>query len=239
MAPAPKVNGRPRSLTLDDVLDTAIEMGIGSISMTALAARLNVATATIYNYVTSRDELVRLAARRQVDWLRFDDIGGDWAELMRGHARRFFDYYFAEPQMIVQHMHGLISPDVNLDYLDALLAALVKRGFSIAAAYRLYTGTNFIVAGAIVRAAHVRSLQQRRQSPGRIVKQSLAARAADDLPYLRACNEAIGDAYEFAWEEVLERLLESFAKDVTLNTDTGKNLVQNIAQHKPAKVPVG
>jgi AcrR family transcriptional regulator len=214
MNSGPKINGRPRALTLAELLDAAIDLGLSGISMTALAAKLNVATATIYNYVASREDLVRLAAHRQVERLRFDDAGGDWQDLIRGHARRFFDHYFAEPQMIVQHMQGLISPEVNFDYLDALLAALVKRGFSIDAAYQLYTAANFIVGGAIVRAAHVRTLQARGESPGEIVQRSLAARAPDALPYLRACIQATQDDPGLVWQALLERLIASFGQEL-------------------------
>jgi AcrR family transcriptional regulator len=214
MKPKPKINGRPRALTLADLLEAAIDLGLNGISMTALAGKLNVAPATIYNYVASREELLRLAAQRQVERLRFDDAGDDWQDLIRAHARRFFEHYFAEPQMIIQHMQGLISPEVNFDYLDALLAALVKRGFSVDTAYQLYTAANFIVGGAIVRAAHVRTLHARGESPGEIVQRSLAARAPDALPYLRACTQATQDDHGLVWQALLERLIASFAEEL-------------------------
>jgi AcrR family transcriptional regulator len=213
MKAAPKVTGRPPSLTLTDVLDAAIDMGLGGVSMRELAARLGVATATIYNYVESRDDLVSLAARRQVERFRFDDVGGDWRDLIRGHVRRFFNLCSAEPQLVMQHMQGLVAPDVNLDYLDSLLAALVKRGFTVSEAYRLYSSANFVVLGAIVRAAHVGALKELGQSHGRTVKRSMAVRTSDELSFLRACEDYADDARAFAWEETIERVIDSFARD--------------------------
>src|SRR5687767_8427203 len=61
--------GRPRLLTRELVIDAAIEIGLAAISMKRLAEHLGVGTATLYQYVGSRDELLKLAAERQVSSL--------------------------------------------------------------------------------------------------------------------------------------------------------------------------
>jgi AcrR family transcriptional regulator len=57
--------GRPRALTIEEILDAAIGLGLTGISLPVLAAKLGIATATLYNYVANRGELLRLAALRQ------------------------------------------------------------------------------------------------------------------------------------------------------------------------------
>jgi AcrR family transcriptional regulator len=209
--------GRPRSLVLEDVLDAAIELGLGGISMTALAARLGVGTATIYTYVASRDELVRLAALRQAKRPRLDDLGGDWSDLVRGHAGRFFDLWSVEPQLMLQHMQGLIGPDAQFDYLESFLAALVRRGFTVAAGYRLYVTVNAVVHGAVVRAVHLRALKEQGRPYEDAVRLGLAQRRLDELPHLRACTYLGHDDRAFPFEDMLERVIESFDRELTLD----------------------
>jgi hypothetical protein len=61
----------------------------------------------------------------------------------------------------------------------------------------------------------VRTLQARGESPEAVVRLSLAARAPDELPYLRACTQATQDENGYAWEQVLERLIDSFAGELS------------------------
>jgi AcrR family transcriptional regulator len=216
--PAARTAGRPRSLVLEDVLDAAIELGLGGISMSALAARLGVGTATIYTYVASRDELVRLAAVRRAKRPQLDDLGEHWSDLVRGHAGRFFDLWSAEPQLMLQHMQGLIGPDAQFDYLEAFLAALVRRGFTVAAGYRLYVSVNAVVHGAVVRAAHLRALKEQGRPYEDAVRLGLAQRRLDELPHLRACTDLGHDDRAFPFEDMLERVIKSFARELALKS---------------------
>ena len=205
--------GRPRSLALDDVLDAAIELGLGGISMTALAAKLGVGTATIYTYVASRGELVRLAAARHGKRPRLDDLGEHWTDLIRSHARRTFELCAAEPHLIVQHMQGLMGPDMHVDYLESMLAALVRRGFTLSEAYRLYSSVNTVIFGAVVRSAYARALEAQGHGHEGAVRRSLAERALAELPHVRACEEFADSDRAFAYLDTLERVIESFAQE--------------------------
>ena len=57
-----KTAGRPRRLTTEQVLETAIAIGLEGLTMSAVARRLGVSITVLYGYVSSREELVRLAA---------------------------------------------------------------------------------------------------------------------------------------------------------------------------------
>jgi len=213
MKPSVKTAGRPRSLTLEDVLDAAIDLGLGGISMAALAAKLGVGTATIYNYIASRADLIRLAAARQGKRPRFDDLGEHWTVLARGHAMRFYELCAAEPELTIQHMQGLIGPEVQMDYLEAFLAALVRRGFQISDAFQLYSAINMLVHGAVVRSAYARALRSQGRDHEIAVRVGLASRPLDELPHVRACGDFLDQASPRAFEETLERLIESFERE--------------------------
>jgi AcrR family transcriptional regulator len=213
MKPVAKTAGRPRSLTLDNILDAAIELGLGGISMAAVAAKLGVGTATIYTYVSNRADLIRLTAVRQGKRPQFDDLGEHWSDLVRRHAHRFYELGAAEPELIVQHMQGLIGPEVQIDYLESFLAALVRRGFSVSEAYELFATVNTVVHGAVVRSSYTRALHAQGRDHDVAVRVSLASRRMDELPHVRACDDFLDQASLHSFEGTLERLIESFERE--------------------------
>lgn len=79
--------GRPRQFSLDEVLEAALDLievdGVDALSMQALAHRLGTGSATLYNYVGSRDELIDLMLGRvlaESPALPAITSTGDWAE---------------------------------------------------------------------------------------------------------------------------------------------------------------
>jgi AcrR family transcriptional regulator len=97
--------GRPPKLTVDAVVAAAIaiadEDGLGATSMARLAARLEVATMTLYTYVPSRAELVDLMVD---DVLAARSLPGpgeprpaDWRDQVLLYAERTRAAYVAHP----------------------------------------------------------------------------------------------------------------------------------------------
>jgi hypothetical protein len=129
-------------------------------------------------------------------------------------------------------MAGLNGPDMHVDYLDGMLAALTRRGFSVSEAYQLYSATNTIVFGAVVRAAYVRALRGKGYGHEGAVRRTLAEHALDTLPHVRACEDFADESRAFAWEDTLERLIESYAARPERSTAKTKHL-------KPKRTPAG
>jgi AcrR family transcriptional regulator len=209
----PRPVGRPRSLTLNDILDTVIELGLTRLNIQEVAAKLGVGTATIYNYVKSRDELLRLAAVAQASRPHLDDLGEHWSDLVRSFADGLFEMCSAEPQLIIQGMHGAMGPEIQLDALESFLAAMARRGWIISESYRIFSSVNNIVIGAVVRSAYVRAMQASGRSHADAVRRSLAERRLEELPNVRACEEFADEARAFSFHEILERIIQSFAND--------------------------
>jgi AcrR family transcriptional regulator len=205
--------GRPRVLTLDEILDAAIDLGLTGLSMPALAAKLQIGTATLYNYVANRDELLHLAACKQVRRPALDDLGQDWRSILRSHAKRFFDLWTSEPHLMVQYMQGNIGADALVDYLESYLAAMRRRGFCTADANRMYLAINTIVFGAAVRARYLKSMSGKGRGHGAAVRQCLQERDPDELPNVRACPEFADDDRLDIFDEMLDRVIESLAAE--------------------------
>ena len=54
--------GRPRILTKELILQTAVKLGLENLTLKELANDLNVGTTTFYQYFDSRSELIEAAA---------------------------------------------------------------------------------------------------------------------------------------------------------------------------------
>jgi AcrR family transcriptional regulator len=211
-AAARRKTGRPRVLTLDEILDAAIAVGLANISMPTVAAKLGTGAATLYNYVKSRDELLRLAALKQARRPPLDDLGQDWRALAKTYGRKFYEFWSLEPQMLTQYMDGAIGPDLMVDYVESFLAAMSRRGFEPDAAYRVLSAVNTSVLGAVARTAYLRSLAKRGERHGALVARTLRERAGE-LTNLRACSVFADEERAYDFETILERVVESFAAE--------------------------
>jgi AcrR family transcriptional regulator len=204
--------GRPRTLELNDILDTALELGLAGLSIGAVAEKLGVAVGTIYNYISGREELIRLAAARHSKRPVVADTGQSWPDLIRSHGRRAFELLVSEPQLLVQYIQGGMGPQAHLDYIESVLAALVQRGLTVSEAFRLYTCVDAIAFGAAVRTANTNALENQPHGYSGAIRRSLAEYADDDLPTIRGCAEFTRPTEPYAFEESLERLIASFSK---------------------------
>jgi hypothetical protein len=120
---------------------------------------------------------------------------------------------------MVQHMQGLVGPDMHVDYLEAMLAALVRRGFTLSDAYRLYATVNTTVFGAVVRAAYLASVRAKGHGHEGAVRRSLAERRLDELPYVRACSDFADEERAFDFDDLIERTIGSFAREFAQQSD--------------------
>lgn len=217
---APRAVGRPRTLSLDEILDEACALGLSDIKMPALAARLGTGTATLYNYVANREELVRLAVLRRARPPRLEDVGQDWRTLVRAHAKRFYDFFVSEPQVVFQYMEGALGPDATLEYIEAFLAAMGRRGFSASAAYRVFLAINTLVLGAVVRAAYLGAREQKGASQSGAIRRLLSEADPKAFPCIRACADFTDEASFYDFEEALELTLDSLSRRYLDGADT-------------------
>lgn len=185
-APSPlRVVGRPRRLTLDTLLDAAIEGGLADLNMKELAGRLGVGIATLYRYVENRDTLVRLATGRQAGRHAPPDTGQHWTELTRAFADAMFVSLGGNAQLVIGFIEAQWGIAVEMEFVDAFLGAMTKRGFEDEEAMRLYRQVGQVVIGAAAVGGHFAALSNRDTDQGRELKRALKAWEPDELPHLR------------------------------------------------------
>ena len=102
--PAPPTRGPRQRLSLEKVLDAAIDLaaseGIDGLSMRALASRLGVGAMSLYTYVPGREELFELMIDRA--WASRHKPNPDlpWREQLEFHAHQAGTMYDRSPWLI-------------------------------------------------------------------------------------------------------------------------------------------
>ena len=204
--------GRPRLLTLDQVLDGALAIGLDRFNMGVLAEHLGVGVATLYQYVSGRDALVRLAVSRQVARLPLPrDTGQPWADYVREYALALQEALVSEPRAIAQFAEGGFGFETEVEMVDGFLAVMVARDFALADAVRIVRHTGFIAFGAALAVARERANAAKGQKTSAAVARAIA-RSQASLPLMRATAELYAAETSQLAAELLQPFIEQIAR---------------------------
>lgn len=160
-SPSARRAGRPRRLTLDQILDAGLALGLdNNLTMAAVAERLGVSATVLYGYVSGREELIRFASARAAMDHRFPtDEGQYWALYGAQHARALYDLMTGPGGLLTQYLTGNMGPESDLDRTEIWLAAFTRRGFSVSEAFALLEQMGLIVVGGAVMGLNDQALQ--------------------------------------------------------------------------------
>jgi hypothetical protein len=141
--------GRPRSLTLETIVDAACEIGLDGIEMALVAQRLKTGVATLYSYVDGRDHLLKLVAERLAAGSVIADRGQSWQDLLRDHAAIASAIFESQPHLIA-NLIGRTRNAQTFEYSKNILTIMMARGFSEDEAIDLFIEVNQLVIGVAV-----------------------------------------------------------------------------------------
>lgn len=210
--PARRPVGRPARIDLRAIVDAALQIGLDRVTMKAVADRLDVGIATLYQHVRNRDDLIRMGALRlSLERRTPADSDQHWAELATLYAKSLFEVLVAEPQLIAELMKGGYGPDGEIDLVEQFLSAMQLRGFSAADGIRLYRAINMVAIGAAVAELHDRAIERAGNSIGTLVRRALAERGEHELPLLRSVLDGYIHHDRDQWLSSVRDLLASTA----------------------------
>jgi AcrR family transcriptional regulator len=135
-------------------LEVVDETGADGLTMRALADRLGVKAASLYNHVTGKDELldalaelvnqeIDLAPLRSVDRER-----GDWRQGLTAYARGYRAVFLRHPNTIALLARRRVEADGQLRGYDTLLAALTRAGLAPGDAAEAAAALDYLVLGS-------------------------------------------------------------------------------------------
>ena len=207
--PTPRSVGRPRRLTLSQILDAAIAMGLDGLRIAALAKHLGVSPAVLYTYVSGRSELVRLAAQRASGKAAFpEDCGQGWREYAMQYAEAHFRLV-EDGQLVSTLLHGQMSPGAKLDSAEQWVQVMARYGFAVNAAIDLLRSIDVIVLGGALLSTYARAVAETEAGYRGLVRATLAQRSPDDLPLLSSHAEAFANSAATGWRTALAMLLDA------------------------------
>lgn len=207
-APAPR--GRPRKLTVDEVVDGAVDLitseGYAAFSTRALAARLGVRSSTLYSYFDTAEAIEDAAVDRMLAAIRVPDL-----TTSENPVEELVQLCVDLRELLIVYPQGLPARTGSLPWIrsvgmvNALLQQLLDLGLSApraAAAYEALTGVT-MASGATSR--------REQETPAAEVELLLADVAPNDTEALRQLGDwavaPADDRFRGTVRELVEWLL--------------------------------
>ena len=179
--------GRPRRTTLEQVIEAACIVGP---DMAKVAEHLGIGLATLYTYVQGRDHLINLVAGAVTGRCVTRDRGQSWDDAVREHADKMYQVYREWPQLIVQHVHGLVGDPTDSEIAESLFGLLLARGLKPEDAVMLAAEVMHIVIGGAAIAAGYEQLCADSGGKDELEAQILQKSADRGFTALHTCMQA-------------------------------------------------
>ena len=130
--PEPPTRGPRQRLTLDQVVETAMQLagrdGVDALSMRKVAAELGVGAMSLYTYVPGRDELFELMIDRAYADRDLPDPTLPWRAQVEAHAGEAWAMYQRHPWLVWSNLWRMpLGPHV-LDAQEDLYRAVALAG---------------------------------------------------------------------------------------------------------------
>ncbi|MFJ2866052.1 TetR/AcrR family transcriptional regulator C-terminal domain-containing protein [Kitasatospora sp. NPDC087314] len=125
------------------------ELGAEGLTMRALAERLGVKAASLYNHVASKEALVDAVSELvnvEIDHAPLDDP--DWRAGLTAYARGYRAVFLRHPNAIALLARRRVEGDRALRGYDALLALLGRAGLPAADAAETAAALDYLVLGS-------------------------------------------------------------------------------------------
>jgi AcrR family transcriptional regulator len=144
--------GRPRALTRQQVIDTALQLGLEGFTMKSVAEQLGVTITTLYKYVADRDELLRLVVSEVLSALEVPvDTGQRWPDYVRQFAAALGRILLTDAHVLDSVIHRGMGLETEIRLTENFLDVMTRRGFEAEDALRLLRIVGTIVYGVAVR----------------------------------------------------------------------------------------
>ncbi|HEX8804449.1 MAG TPA: helix-turn-helix domain-containing protein, partial [Acidimicrobiales bacterium] len=184
--------GRPPRINRQMIAEAAHELGLDGLTLRDVADHLGVSIAALYHHVSSKDDLMRLAAEHSAAQAPLpDDRDQHWAVWLYEWAVYNRDVFLAQPGLLAQYLDGAISPDAIAGNVDAILGLLVRQGFDVLAANEAYELVSSCALGTAVATIREREADEAGRPIASGLQEALVRRAPDELPHLRALLAAV------------------------------------------------
>jgi AcrR family transcriptional regulator len=174
------------------IAEAAHELGLDGLTLRAVAAHLDVSISALYHHVSSKDDLMRLAAEYTAARVPLpQDRGQHWALWLSEWADYNRDAFLAHPGLLSQYLEGAISAESIAGNVDAILGVLVRQGFTVLEANAAYELITSCALGTAIGVIREREAAKADRPIREAVRQLLDRSGPGELPHLRELHRAI------------------------------------------------
>lgn len=154
--------GRPRILDRERVIAAAVAVGTDRITMKSVADELGVGVATLYKYVSGRQELMQLVAGELMASVGLPERGRlGWAEYSRRFALTLEHSMVAQPAVIRQLMEGGFGTEIGTRLSKEFVDSIKTGELSRAQANQLYQAICQIAIGGAITSLEVNAARSK------------------------------------------------------------------------------
>jgi AcrR family transcriptional regulator len=159
-APPKRKVGRPPRISRSMIATAANELGLEGLTLKDVADHLGVTVAALYHHVSSKDDLLRIAAEESTRAIALPvDRGQNWTQWLLEWANYNRAVFTAQPGLLGQYLEGGIPPEAMVHNLDTILSVLVRQGFSVEGANAAYELVSACALGSVVSSMWERSMR--------------------------------------------------------------------------------
>jgi AcrR family transcriptional regulator len=153
--------GRPRTLTVDQIIDAVVADGLGTFSMPSIASRLGVAHSGLYRYFTDREDLVVQVLDRVARSATWPSADLPWREHLEQLGEAFwticstypgYDVTALRARNVSPGFHAMMTPHVE---------SLQRDGFDVVDATAAIEFVRTLVLTSSMEAARLASIADR------------------------------------------------------------------------------
>lgn len=157
--------GRPRTLTVDQIIDAVLAEGLGTFSMPSIAARLGVVHSGLYRYFTDREDLVVQVLDRIARSAPWPSVDLPWREHLEQIGETFWTICGDYPGYDVT---ALRSRNVSPGFLEMItphIDSLQREGLDLVDATAAIEFVRGLVLVSSMEAARLESIADRADLP--------------------------------------------------------------------------
>ena len=178
--------GRPPRISRERIAEAAHELGLEGLTLRGVADHLGVSIAALYYHVSSKEDLMRLAAEYTAGRLPLpQDTGQHWAAWLYEWALYNRDAFVAQPGLLAQFVDGAISREVIAGNVEEILAVLVRQGFSVVDAFEAYDLVTSCALGTAISVIREQDATDAGHTPFAVGRTLLERHGPDELVHLR------------------------------------------------------
>ena len=157
--------GRPRTLTVDQIIDAVLAEGLGTFSMPSIAARLGVVHSGLYRYFTDREDLVVQVMDRIARSAPWPSVDLPWREHLEQIGETFWTLCGDYPGY---DLTALRSRNVSPGFLEMItphIDSLQREGLDLVDATAAIEFVRGLVLVSSMEAARLESIADRADLP--------------------------------------------------------------------------